>query len=71
VGNATGKENQTVYHNEGADNSAGDAGEEACQKRISHKLKLQSFKHFILSSEEWRFQCSGFSFYAFSLTPDT
>jgi hypothetical protein len=69
MGNTTGKKNDPVYYNEGADHPASDAGEKAGQKRISHKLKLESFKHFILSSEVWRFQYSGFSFYVFSLTP--
>jgi hypothetical protein len=45
VGNATGKKNNPVYHNEGADHTASDAGEKAGQKRISHKFKLESFKH--------------------------
>jgi hypothetical protein len=45
VGNATGKKHDPVYHNEGADHPASDAGEKAGQKRISHKFKLESFKH--------------------------
>jgi hypothetical protein len=49
MSNATGKKNDPVYHNEGADHPASDAGEKAGQKRISHKLKLESFKHLIKS----------------------
>jgi hypothetical protein len=67
VGNATGKKNDSVYHNEGADHSTSDAGEKTGQKRVPHKLELESFKHFVLRSME----VSVFRFQLLRFFPDT
>ena len=49
LSNAARQKDYPVYHHKGADDTTGHACEQTGQKSVSHKFKLQRFKHFILS----------------------